>query len=556
MHILTSKRAISSLILIILILCSIVFGAIISYLWVMASYYHQPENMISLVITDVNFQVDKASYFNLTIMNPSNSISGANITRIYFTVEEDSNIYDVTTTEPAFPIRVERASTKTIKCLRNWGAFAGKTITVHVSAIDASGAEKSFKTSFVSMEVTPKFNPTISCTHFNLTVSNLLQSVINLTIKRIYFNLIPLDNATILRDGQNVTLPFKLAIGESVSLQLFHNWEYYKDPTVRVDTSEGYYYEARANATATTLLTIDNVVFNENKADADEFSLTISNSEESSTPIDIVDIVLTYPNGTAHHINGSNTSPSFVPSYRLDINKTVTFANCIWNWKNYRDENITITVYTKQGYTPVSRTVETPPPIILKITELSFDLADTGHFLMDVTNMPSSLQNITITNTTFFDGTKTIQINQTTPTLPHEIQVGKTQTFNCTIDWSDYKGKNITITVYASQYNASYLFTLPIVTLNATFNSSISTQYFSLTIENNALSTIGITGISVNGTSINSTLTYPALPVTLENEETLVILCRFDWQTLSGSDVTISVMTSNGFEVEITIRVP
>ena len=320
-----------------------------------------------------------------------------------------------------------------------------------------------------------------------------------------------------------------------------------------METSEKYYAESSTNATANVLLLITDVVFNE--MNPDEISITVLNSEASSTPVDIIDIALTYSNGTEHHINGSYTNPSFAPYYRLDISKAVTFNHCIWNWTNYRDQNITITVNVKQGFTPASKTVKTPQPIVLRITELDFNLTNTECFLLTVRNMPCSLQNATITNATIVY-INPIKINQTTPGIPYNLTIEEPQTFNCTFDWSGYKGRNVTVNIYASQYNANYTITLPTVILNVTFNSNVSMQYFSINIQNNAFSTINITGINVNGTWINTTLTYPSLPITVQNAKTLLILCPLNWQLLSGDDITIVVTTSNGFEVTTEVRVP
>jgi len=320
-----------------------------------------------------------------------------------------------------------------------------------------------------------------------------------------------------------------------------------------VETSEGYYAEASTNVNASVLLLITDVVFNETKPD--EMSISIANSPESSTLVDVSDIVLTYSNGTKYHINGTLTSPQFAPYYRLGIGNTTTFNHCIWNWRNYRDQNITINVNTKQGFTPASKTIKTPQPVVLRITELDFNLTNTECFLLTVRNMPCSLQNATITNATIVY-TNSIKINQTTPGIPYTFTVGEPQTFNCTFDWSGYKGRNVTVNIYASQYHANYTITLPTIILNATFNSSVSTQYFSINIQNNAFSTINITGINVNGTWINMTLTYPSLPITVQNAKTLLILCPLNWQMLSGDDITIVVTTSNGFEITTAVRVP
>jgi len=384
MYALKNSKAFSTFTLILLLLCSVIFGAFIAYLWVMGNFYLEPENTVYLVITDANFPVDHADYFNLTIVNPSHSPSGANITKIYITVEGDDKIYSVENIQPELPIWIERGTSKTIKCLRNWGEFAGKLVTIHLSALNASGAVRTVETKFVGLELEVDFNASDSCKQFEMTVGNNPQSAINLTLTKIYVNGQVPENITMLPEDENVTLPLNVSIGNSVSFRCFYDWENLVNPGVLVETLEGYYAEKTANATAKALLSITDVTFNETKPD--EMSITIANSELSTTFADITDIILTYDNGTTYLINGSLTNPQDQLPFRLIINETVTF-NCVWNWRNYRDRNVTITVQTRQGFTPVSISVKTPQSVVSKITDLNFNLTSTEYFLVNVTNM-------------------------------------------------------------------------------------------------------------------------------------------------------------------------
>jgi len=559
---LVNKKAVSTIILVILILCSAVFGAFLSYMWVMANFYLEPEN-VNLVITQVDFPVDHADYFYVTVMNPSHSPSGTNITEIYFTVEGDNKLYQVTNTYPeALPIHVEKGTSKTIKCDENWGEFAGKTIAVHVSATNASGAEASAETKLVKLELETKFNATVSCKQFNVTIRNQPQSVINLTLTKIYVNLAAVENVTLLPNGQNVTFPINLFIGESVSLQCLYNWENVKNPTVRVETSEGYYAEASTNATASVLLRITDVMFNE--TNPDEISITVLNSEASSTPVDIIDIALTYSNGTEYHINGNDTNPSFAPYYRLDISKAVTFNHCVWNWRNYRDQNIAITVNVKQGFTPASKTVTTLQPVIFKITELNFNLTETNHFLVKIANMPCSLWDINITK---------IKLNENETIFePQIIPVGEEKIFNCNFSWTSFRGKNVTITAYTKDgLSFPETIMLPSVDLKIlvdTHDFAKSTEgipYVNITVVNTLFSnrTVKVTQIifkTENTTdTINGALTNPTLVpngYTLTVGANATILCPWNWILYQNQNLTITVQTAEGFSISQTFQIP
>jgi hypothetical protein len=510
----------------------------------MANYYMEPENMVDLVITSVDFPVNHADYFFVTVMNPTHSVSGTNITEIYFTVEGNDTKYSVSHTYPEeLPITLDKGTTKTIKCDRNWGEFAGKIITVHVLATNASGATYSFETEFVKLYVQADFNATESIEYFNLTVKNDAQSKINLTITEVDLDYQPVTN-------MSIELPIVVTINDSIELQCYYDWQGYPKPTVRVKTLEGYTFEIEKEIPSTAIIVVTNVTFSE--TNTTELSVTLWNSPDSETLIDVVNITLTDDEGNETKIG------IFDPPVRVDKNETVTL-NCVWNWTEYRDRNVTIKAYTKQGFRAVSKTVKTPSPVVLKITALDFNLTDTESFSVTVQNMPCSIQDANITNFTIFYNNNFTEINGTAaiPNLPHILAVRENQTFNCTFNWTSYKGLTINVTVYTEEgFNATYSLTLPNVLLTVDFDSGKSTNYFTITIQNKAYLTINVTEIYVNDTLINASITYPALPVTIENNESITIVCPFEWQSLSGKEVTIIVKTENGFDITTTLVVP
>lgn len=553
MQMLSDKKAISIVIVIILLLCAAVFGALLSYMWAMANFYLEPEKA-SLAITNVDFSPDHFDYFYITVMNPSNSPSKTNITDISFTVNGSSQVYQVTNTSPeTLPIPLEIATNKTIKCLSNWGNFAGNTITVHVSALNASGAVASVNTSFVKLGLQVEFNPALSCKQFNITITNNAKSAINLTLTKLYVNLQSIDTAKRLSDGQNVSISgINLTIGQSVWLQCLYDWEGLVNPSVEVQTLEGYYANATANATASILLLIPNVAFN--KTNSNEMSITVSNSNVSSTAVDVTDIVLTYNNGTQsqeYHINGSYTNPPFAPYYTLGIGKTVTFDHCIWNWKNFRDKNVTITVYTKQEYTPVSTTVKTPNEIVFRISS-SFNLTDIGHFLVNITNMPCSLQNITVTQIT-------LNTNQTGFT-PQTIPVGEPpRQLNCTFNWTALRGSTVVIAVNASNTIVLQNVTLPYIQLriiSANFATNENGREFNMTIENvgNSLLNATITRIVVRFEN-ETVFQNEGVGYVIEIGKNVILTFSWNWSEYESKEVTISVYTMDGLEFVNTFMV-
>jgi hypothetical protein len=548
-----NKKAVSTFIMIILILCSIVLGALLSYLWVMGNFYVEPENT-SLTITQVNFPVDHADYFNITVVNPSHSPTDTNITQIYFIAEGNTETHQVTSTSPeTLPITLVRGTEKTIKCIESWSEFAGKNITVYVSASSASGSVASFATSLVKLSLQIKFDASISCRNFNVTIANDAASAINLTLTKLLVNLEPIETATRLADSQNVTI-YGMNLpktGESLSLNCLFDWENLNNPRVRIETAEGYYAEATANATATVLLSIINVAFNE--TNPNNMNITVENAAVSRTAVDLTDIALTYLNGTTnqeYHIDGNHTNPTFAPYYHLGIGKNVTFNNCLWNWANFRDQNVTITIHTRQEYTPVSTRVRTPKAIVFKISS-DFDLADVGYFLVNVKNMGCSLQNITVTQIK-------LNTNQTIFT-PQEIPIGESGQLNCTFDWTAFRGIEVTITVNASNVIVTQKVTLPYMQLNiisAHFATSVNGKEFNVTIENINNSSLNATVVRVIVRFGNETVFQgQSVGYLVEIGHSVTLAFSWDWSQYASKDVTISVYTVQGLEFSNTFTV-
>ena len=187
MKLLTNKKAVSTFILIILILCSAVFGALVSYLWVMANYYNMPDTTL-LIVTNAVFPgppTINLTYFNVTILNPSNSISDVNITAIRLSVEGRDESYDINETEPEpLPFLIRRGTEQTFKCKKNWSNFAGEIVRIEPVAVNASTKSYSYATTRVKLNLTPTFDESQSVEYFNLTMENSAESIINLTYQR------------------------------------------------------------------------------------------------------------------------------------------------------------------------------------------------------------------------------------------------------------------------------------------------------------------------------------------------------------------------------------
>jgi hypothetical protein len=545
-------KAISSIILILLILCSVIIGALISYLWVMASFYAEPENTVDIVITDVDFPVNHADYFNITVMNPSHSSSSTNITRIFFAAEGNDTLFEVTNTSPGeLPIILERGASKAIKCKRNWGAYAGKVLTVHVLALDGSGATRSFETQLVKLNLQTYFNATETVKKFNATLRNDESSAINVTLSNVYLDDIPVEN-------MSIELPRTLAKGESVAFECFSDWQTHVEPIVKAETTEGYFVELRKTAPSTVALTTIGVSFNE--TDSNMMSVGYFNSPESATLVDIEEILLTDKNKTKYHINGTSASPSL--PYRLEKNSSVTF-DFTWSWTSYRNESIIVTALTRQGFNSTTIEARTPASVVFRIAALDFNLTDTGSFRVNVTNMGCSLQSVTV-NKILFNGVE-VAIQPSSQLILH----GDWAMFNCTHDWASLIGTSVNVTACTEDgLNASKTTTLPAIDLrimDATFNASTGIPYLNITVFNTAFSTRNTTitqivFVTQNATeTADGTLTSPALAPSgclVSIGTSVTIVCPWHWTTYLGQDLTIRVNAAEGFTASLTIQIP
>jgi hypothetical protein len=304
-----------------------------------------------------------------------------------------------------------------------------------------------------------------------------------------------------------------------------------------VETLEGYAVEVTANVNSSVSLRVTDVVFNE--MNSSEVKITVSNSKNSSAYVDINNIVLTY-NVTKYTINGSLSNPHL--PYRLLKNSTVTF-NCVWLWRDYRDKIVTVTVYTKQEYTQVLKTVKTPKGIIFHISP-SFNLTDTGHFSVNVTNTQCSLQNITVTEIEF-------NTNQTGFTSGN-VSIGEWRQFTCDFDWATFRGKPVMITVNASNTIVSQTITLPYMLLriiNANFTTTGNRKEFNVTIEN------------IGNSSLNATITHivvrfgnetvfqaESIGCMIEVGKNATLTFSWNWSDYKTKEVTISAYTAEGLE--------
>lgn len=557
MHLDRNGKAISAIFTILLMLIFAIIGGLLAYLWVMSNYYVEPQNVVALAVTDLIFPVENATYFNFTVLNPSHSISGTNITGIYVTGENVSSVYNITQTSPSLPIFVDRATSQSVQSTFGWSDLAGQAVTLHLITTNASEITQTVHTQNVKLHSSAVFDETRSIKYFNVTVQNDPTSAINVTLSNVYFNYlfqIPDTNVTL-------QLPTSLSIGTSTSFACFYDWDTVVRPAVRIVTTEGYYVDYVSNASAAVHLQAKNAVFDENNSN--QFNVTVTNPEESATNVTISQIGITEENGTQAFITGPFVRPAL--NYVLAKNSSQTFTVLGgWSWMNYRNLPVNITVYTTQGFTANVTNAITPPSAIIEITSSDFNLTDTTSFRVNVTNAGSSLQTIDIAQ---------ILINSNAANFTSQsIAPGNQAQFICTnVNWTDLRGATVSITANTTTgFSATLAVVLPSLDIQisstASFDVAQGVPYTNITITNTGYSvrTINVTGIfftpasgtavSIDGTIANPRFAPGGLVVAIGTSVSLT--CPWNWSLYPNTDVTVLVQTAEGITASQTFHIP
>jgi len=551
-------KAISKLLLILLLLTATIIGAILSYLWVIGWVItlgiRVPEKP-TVSITNITFNPQDTSYFNVTLLNPSYSPKEANITQIAASTE-DGRLHNITEINPYLPYPLPKAKEETFTCLWNWANYTGETVKIIAFIADGSGPTFEAQTPLVDFKITDaRFNSTISVTQFNVTVQNNVTSVTYVNVTGV-----SVEGETISAGNISIPLPHPLHPNESASFSCAWNWTKYQDKnvTVAVHTLQGYAaYHTRLTPKPVILRIID-VLFN--VTDTTHFNVTVQNSEDSPTYVNITRTTVTVENLTVQEWtieNGTKVNPNL--PYTLNRNSSKSFS-CPWNWTNQRDKNVTVAVYTSQGFS-AQYTQVTAAPIILEITNPIFNPLETNSFNATIKNSEFSIRDANITEiTVIVDGIPT-KINTTYPTLPKVLSRNASVPFNCTWNWAEYSGKNVTIVVETQEGYLAYSHPVLLKALtiaNVLFNP-LDMDHFVVTVQNPTW--LNFTIIRMNVTvegmaSLNITVVVPSLPRMLTPDTNLTFMCEWTWAGDRGKNVMVTIVTSEGCITSRTCKIP
>jgi hypothetical protein len=519
-----------------------------------------PEDLTLLVVEDVTFPIGDFSYFNLTVLNPSNSASDVNITAFRLTVEETNETYDVATIEypDQLPFLLARGTRQAFKCIENWSNFAGDTVRIEPTA-NASTESYPYVTPREELTITPSFDSSQTVGYFNLTVANSENSIINLTISEIsvFGQSLP---------GTTPALPYVLPPNQTQVFQCERNWDDLRglNVTVTVRTAEGYESTYETNQLQGAVLSIDEVRFD--YADTKHFKITVHNGQDSTEAAILSMVNLTMANVSA--ITLGTLPPLNIIDIPVSPNDTLV-VECIWDWSTQRNMTITVSVFTKQDFAAPTITAVTPAEVVWNVTDAKFDMGDTNHFLVNVTNTPCSLNAINIAK---------ILLNETETVLDQPFAVltnGARVMLNCTLDWTSLRGVNAILTVIAAdESNISTIVSIPSVGLNLLEDhfvfgtlrdpvTNFTIPYFNVTVSNSINSlpdNVTITKIVLEIGSetyeIDSDITNPMIGqqgYPLSKGARITFMCLFNWlRYLTTNPVKTTVYTAEGFQASRT----
>jgi hypothetical protein len=344
-------KAISRLLFILLLLLAIIVGAIFSYLITVGYYLNLeikvPQNT-TLSITDITFNPEDAETFNITILNPTYSPAKATITEISVVIQ-DNTVETISTTEPQLPTELQKGQEETFICQWNWEDSAGQDIKVIVLVEEGSGAAYELVISAVGLTVTTMGFDPADTSHFNMTVRNLPESIIDLTFTKIT---ITTDEGTVTEITETApTLPQLLLQDSFNTFEVTWDWTDYRGRSVTVTayTQEGYTATRTQSTPRPVLLSVTDISVD--SSNTTYFNVTVTNSEYSTIPANLTLVQLNFQDQTSLEVS---TETPILP-YELSIGQSV-ILKCLWDWTDKQDTAIIVVVETAEGYFGQSET--------------------------------------------------------------------------------------------------------------------------------------------------------------------------------------------------------
>lgn len=207
-----------------------------------------------------------------------------------------------------------------------------------------------------------------------------------------------------------------------------------------------------------------------------------------------------------------------------------------------------------------------PEDITVNITDYAFDYQDTSFFNVTI-QCPTSYKSeetadITRIAVSTEDGVLHDKIG-TDPLLPYKFQKkGKSQTFKCLWNWANYTGETIKIIAFVAKGSGpTFEAETPLVDLSIAdvrFNPAISVTHFNITAQNSPSSVtyVNITRVTIDREPIPAKNLSISLPYPLNPDESVSLICTWNWINYQNKSVTVAVHTLQGYMADYSKTTP
>lgn len=214
----------------------------------------------------------------------------------------------------------------------------------------------------------------------------------------------------------------------------------------------------------------------------------------------------------------------------------------------------------------VSLELKIPDKPVIYLHNFMISAEDPTFFNISILNPSFSPEEIRIVSIQVLTKDDRIHyITSTSPNIPKEgyvLNPGDSKTFKCSWNWANYTGQIVNIIVLVKDGSGgSFQATLPLTEIkiaNITFDPESGTR-FNITVINSNLSAANVTLTEVNviiDDSIHEVTTQPALPINLEPNGSINLICMWSWTNYQGEDITLMVNTMQGYSTKKKHIVP
>lgn len=180
------------------------------------------------------------------------------------------------------------------------------------------------------------------------------------------------------------------------------------------------------------------------------FEVELLNPSYSPRKVKIERLVVLTEDDVLHDIEVTPNLP-----FPLEVGDSQTFRG-LWNWANYTGSIVKVIVFVSDGS---GSAVETSLPNVRLTVKARFNATvSLQHFNVTVQNAEQSATYVDITKITINQtAIQNITINGEPVSFPHFLNRTQSVTFTCALNWTNYQGKTVAITVETLQgYTATW----------------------------------------------------------------------------------------------------